>query len=83
MLVVHMRHAIAHHQVVRRAREAHNGQIVVARIGGEVTVKRFRRTRQGIELHPENPDFRPIIVDGSEDFAIEGLAVGLLRCGGL
>ena len=68
---------------VRRAREAHNGQIVVARIGGEVTVKRFRRTRQGIEFHPENPDFRPIIVDGSEDFAIEGLAVGLLRCGGL
>ena len=68
---------------VRRAREAQGGQIVVARIGGEVTVKRFRRTRQGIELHPENPDFRPIIVDGSEDFAIEGLAVGLLRCGGL
>ena len=68
---------------VRRSREAQNGQIIVARIGDEVTVKRFRRTRQGIELHPENPDFRPIIVDGSEAFAIEGLAVGLLRCGGV
>lgn len=68
---------------VRRSPDARNGQIVVARIGDEVTVKRFRRTPKGIELHPENPDFRPIIVDGSEDFAIEGLAVGLLRCGGV
>lgn len=68
---------------VRCTREAQNGQIIVARIGDEVTVKRFRRTRAGIELHPENPDYRPIIVDGSEDFAIEGLAVGLLRCGGV
>lgn len=68
---------------VRRTRDAQNGQIIVARIGDEVTVKRFRRTRSGLELHPENPDFRPIVIDGSEDFAIEGLAVGLLRCGGL
>lgn len=68
---------------VRRTCEALNGQIVVARIAGDVTVKRFRRTRAGIELHPEHPDFRPIIVDGSEDFAIEGLVVGLLRCGGV
>ena len=69
---------------VQRADEAKNGQIVVARLGEEVTVKRFRRTRHSIELLPENPDFEPIVVptgDGANDiaFAIEGLAVGLIR----
>jgi repressor LexA len=43
---------------VQRTKEAKNGQIVVARLGDEVTVKRFRRTRNGIELIPENPDFQ-------------------------
>lgn len=65
---------------VQKASEAKNGQIVVARIGDEVTVKRFRKTRNAIELLPENPDFEPIIVRaGVDDFAIEGLAVGLIR----
>ena len=65
---------------VQKANEAKNGQIVVARIGDEVTVKRFRKTRNGIELLPENADFEPIIVHaGVDDFAIEGLAVGLIR----
>lgn len=65
---------------VQKAREAKNGQIVVARLGDEVTVKRFRQTRQGIELLPENPDFDVIHVPpGSEDFSLEGLAVGLIR----
>ena len=66
---------------VKQTREARNGQIVVARIGEEVTVKRFQRLRGGgIELLPENPDFEPIIVEsGDESFAIEGLAVGLIR----
>ena len=65
---------------VQKAKEAKNGQIVVARLGDEVTVKRFRRSRHGIELLPENPDFEPIVVPrGSEDFEIEGLAVGLVR----
>lgn len=65
---------------VQKAREAKNGQIVVARLGDEVTVKRFRQTRQGIELLPENPDFEVIHVPpGSEDFSLEGLAVGLIR----
>ncbi len=65
---------------VARTREARNGQIVVARIGDEVTVKRFQRTPQGIQLLPENPDFDPIIVSPEQDdFELEGLAVGLIR----
>ena len=67
---------------VKQASEARNGQVVVARIGSEVTVKRFRRhgARGIIELLPENPDFQPIVVDArSEDFALEGIGVGLIR----
>ena len=65
---------------VQKSREARNGQIVVARLGDEVTVKRFRRTRTTIELLPENPDFQPIIVPfGDVDFQLEGIAVGLVR----
>jgi repressor LexA len=65
---------------VRKTAEAKNGQIVVARLGDEVTVKRFKRGRSGIELLPENPDFEPIVVPaGQADFEIEGLAVGLIR----
>jgi len=67
---------------VKQASEARNGQIVVARIGNDVTVKRFHRhgARGVIELLPENPDFQPIVVDAhSEDFALEGIGVGLIR----
>lgn len=65
---------------VQKAKEAKNGQIVVARLGDEVTVKRFRRTKQHVELLPENPDFEPIIVALDDDqFELEGLAVGLVR----
>ncbi|MBI5717058.1 MAG: transcriptional repressor LexA [Burkholderiales bacterium] len=68
---------------VQKASEAKNGQIVVARLGDDVTVKRFRRTKAGIELIPENPEFQTILVPGgqesSEGFALEGLAVGLIR----
>jgi repressor LexA len=69
---------------VHKTNQANNGEIVVARIDNEVTVKRFKRTRSRyqIELLPENPDFEPIIVDLREqDFAIEGLSVGVLRQG--
>jgi repressor LexA len=66
---------------VQKAKDAKNGQIVVARLGDDVTVKRFRRVRNHIELLPDNPDFEPIIVKPSdgETFEIEGLAVGLIR----
>jgi repressor LexA len=64
---------------VKTTREARNGQIVVARVGEEVTVKRFHKTTQGISLLPENPDFSPIRVQDGDIFEIEGLAVGLIR----
>ncbi|ODS71140.1 MAG: repressor LexA [Acidovorax sp. SCN 68-22] len=64
---------------VQQTREARNGQIVVARLGDEVTVKRLRRTAHAIELLPENPDFPVIVVQPGEPFEIEGLAVGLIR----
>ena len=64
---------------VQASKEAKNGQIVVARLGDEVTVKRFRRNKHLIELHPENPDYQTIVVEPGEPFEIEGLAVGLIR----
>ena len=64
---------------VKTTREARNGQIVVARVGEEVTVKRLHKTTQGISLLPENPDFSPIQVKDGDIFEIEGLAVGLIR----
>jgi len=65
---------------VHRSPDASNGQIVVARIDGEITVKRFRQVRQRILLLPENPAFAPIEVDPrTDDFAIEGLYVGSIR----
>lgn len=67
---------------VRRGHEARNGQIVVARVGDDVTVKRLRRRGATIELLPENPDYAPIVIDArSEDFTLEGIGVGLLRGG--
>ena len=67
---------------VHKTPEAHNGQIVVARVDEDVTVKRFQRTRNRarISLLPENDDYAPIEVDLRErEFAIEGLSVGILR----
>jgi repressor LexA len=67
---------------VHRARQAENGDIVVARVNNEeVTVKRFhRRSAYLVRLLPENPDFDPIELDLREDtLAIEGLGVGVLR----
>ncbi len=67
---------------VHQTQQVHNGQIVVARIGEEVTVKRFQRGNNShiIELIAENPDYEPIIVDLTEqEFSIEGLSVGVIR----
>jgi repressor LexA len=65
---------------VQKAKDAKNGQIVVARLGDEVTVKRLRRLKHQIELLAENPDFKTIIVPlDAEDFELEGIAVGLIR----
>lgn len=65
---------------VRSTQEAYNGQIIVARMDDEVTVKRFRRNQHQVELLPENPAFSIIKVDlSAADFTIEGLAVGVIR----
>ena len=70
---------------VHRTQEAQNGQIVVARLDDEVTVKRFRRHARWthrVQLLPENPAFEPISVDLREQaLVIEGLGVGVLRLG--
>jgi repressor LexA len=65
---------------VQKTKEAKSGQIVVARLGDEVTVKRLRRARGQIELVAENPDFKTIVVDPEDaGFELEGVAVGLIR----
>ncbi|GHU06532.1 LexA repressor [Betaproteobacteria bacterium] len=67
---------------VHRSSEAHDGQIVVARMEDNVTVKRYRRHGEIVELIAENPDFAPIIIDTREQHVeIEGIAVGLIRGG--
>lgn len=64
---------------VKKTPDARNGQIVVARLGDEVTVKRLSRSGNRIELLPENADFSPIIVTPDDEFSLEGIAVGLIR----
>ena len=65
---------------VHTTREARNGQIVVARIGDEVTVKRFKREGNKVWLLAENADFAPIEVNlKDQDLVIEGLSVGVIR----
>lgn len=65
---------------VHKTQNVHNGQIVVARIEDEVTVKRFKQQGNRVELIAENPEFAPIVVDLREqNFTIEGLAVGVIR----
>ncbi len=66
---------------VHRSPVAENGQIVVARIDGEITVKRLQRRREKVLLLPRNPDYAPIEVPADVDFAIEGLYCGLVRKG--
>ena len=65
---------------VHRTSEARGGQIVVARVEDDVTVKRLSRKGSLVELLPANPDFQPIVVDTrNTPLEIEGLAVGLIR----
>ncbi|MSP97324.1 MAG: transcriptional repressor LexA [Betaproteobacteria bacterium] len=67
---------------VHKTNEARTGQVVVARIADEVTVKRLRRRGHTVQLLPENADFEPIELDlRSDDLAIEGIAVGVIRNG--
>ena len=66
--------------VVHRTAEAKNGEIVVARVGEEVTVKRLKVRGQKAELIPANPDYKTLHLDLTRDrLAIEGVAVGVIR----
>jgi repressor LexA len=64
---------------VHRTRDARSGQIVVARVDDEITVKLLKVSQERIRLLPRNPDFAPIDVQPGQDFAIEGLYCGLVR----
>ncbi|MBJ3816236.1 repressor LexA [Shimwellia pseudoproteus] len=67
---------------VHKTQEARNGQVIVARIDDEVTVKRLKKLGNIVHLLPENSEFTPIVVDLREqNFTIEGLAVGVIRNG--
>ena len=68
-------------RAVKNTQSANNGEIIVARIDDEVTVKRFQKNKNEILLIAENIDYQPIRVDAQscEEFAIEGLVVGVIR----
>jgi repressor LexA len=65
---------------VHQTTDVQNGQVIVARVEDDVTVKRFKREGNVVYLHAENKDFAPIKVDlKSQQFNVEGLAVGVIR----
>lgn len=64
---------------VQRTPEARDGQVVVARVDGEMTIKRLQRGRGCIWLLPRNPAYAPIVVSPDQDFAVEGIYCGLVR----
>ena len=66
---------------VHRTSDARDGQTVIARIDGEITIKRLRRERRRIQLLPRNPAHAPIEIEAGQDFAIEGVYCGLVRQG--
>ncbi|MBK5003621.1 transcriptional repressor LexA [Pseudomonas sp. S32] len=64
---------------IRQQGDARDGQIVVARLDGEVTIKRLQRLGEGYRLLPRNPAYAPIDVQPGQEFFIEGIFCGLLR----
>lgn len=65
---------------VRRQPEAQDGQLIIARLDHEVTVKRFKRHGKKVELIAENPDYPNLVIEPEQvDFALEGIVVGLIR----
>ena len=68
--------------VVHQTSQVHNGQIVVARIADEATVKYYRRLDHRVRLEPANPAYEPIEIDlRTQELTVEGLAVGIIRTG--
>ena len=66
---------------VQRSADARDGQTVIARIDGELTIERLQRTTRRIRLLPRNPAHAPIEIERGQEFAIEGVYCGLLRQG--
>lgn len=64
---------------VHRTSDVKNGDIVVARVDGDVTVKRWQKDGSTVQLIPENDELSPIIVDESHELTVEGLCVGVIR----
>ena len=64
---------------VKHSKVAENGQIVVARIDEDVTLKRFYKDSKGVRLVAENSNYKDIVINEQQFFAIEGLAVGIVR----
>ena len=64
---------------VKRTSEARDGQTVVARLDGELTIKRLSRSADALRLLPRNPAYAPIEVEPGQDFAVEGVFCGLVR----
>ena len=65
--------------IVKQQRAAENGQLVVALVDDAATVKRFYQKKDRVELHPANPDFKPIVVGSEQEFKIEGVVTGVIR----
>ena len=65
--------------VVRKQSTAHNGQTVVALVNGQATIKTYFKRERSIELHPANASMKPLLVTPTDDFAIEGVLVGVIR----
>ncbi len=64
--------------LIQKQNHANNGDIVIAEVNNEATIKRFFKKKTGIELHPENPEYEIIRVLADQDFRIEGKLVGVL-----
>ena len=65
--------------VVQKQSSARNGQTVIALVNGEATIKIYHRKSGSVELHPANDTMKPIVVDGTDTFHIEGIVVGVIR----
>ena len=65
--------------VVQKQAVARNGQTVVALVNREATIKKYYQKEGRIELHPANATMQPIVVEADDEFAIEGLVIGVIR----
>ncbi|MCM0607009.1 MAG: transcriptional repressor LexA [Xanthomonadaceae bacterium] len=65
--------------VIKKQSTAQNGDTVVALINNEATIKRYQKKQGVVELHPANPEFKTIVVNGEQEFKIEGVLAGIMR----